>query len=77
MEEVGDSGKESPGRPCPLGTVNTTEVFRCRGSRVSEREECNKNLRLPDPPEETILGKAFLGKRILRKHGRPGRREDS
>ena len=73
MEEGGDLGWQCTDRPHPFGFVDTAEVFGFRVGRISERQECNQDVRYASRAEAAVLGTTFLGERVLRQHSRSGR----
>ena len=75
VEEAGNFRNKRPRGPCAYGCLHSTEIFSLRDRWIFEREVCHQNIRQASGVEEAVLGKTFLGERVLCKHGRPRRRK--
>ena len=71
LEADRDSGRQCTDRPYTSGDRISAEILSSRSGRISEGKKCNKAIRSACGVEEAILGPAFLGKRVLRKHRGP------
>jgi hypothetical protein len=76
MEEGRDPSGQCADRPHPSGAIDTAEVCGFRAGGVSERQECDQDLRSASGAQATVLGTAFLGERILCEHSGSGRGAD-
>jgi hypothetical protein len=66
---VSDFGRAFEARPCPYADLDSPQVFRFAGSRLSQGEECHPNC--PGIPwkEEEFHRATFLGQRVFCFHG--------